>query len=80
MNSSNDNIHTASGVAQDKKVRVWVFGRGALLKSTLHFPPSADRKWKPIYVFATRLGKQMGAANSICTRVGPKHRDLFMGI
>ena len=79
MNSSNDNIHTASSVAQDKKVHTRVLGRGARSKSKLHFPPQADYNWKLINALATRLGKQMGEANSICTRVGPKHRDLGMG-
>ena len=78
MNSPNDNIHTASGVAQDKKVRVRALGRGACLKSKLHFPPEADRNRKPINAFATRLGRQTGAAHSICTRVGPKQRDFRM--
>ena len=38
MNSPNDNIHTASGVAQNKKVRVRASGRGARSKSKLHSP------------------------------------------
>ena len=79
MNSSNDNIHTASSVAQDEKVRVSALGSGARSKSKLHFPPQADRYWKPINAFATLLGRQIGAMQSICTRVGPKHRDLRMG-
>ena len=60
MNSSNDNINTASGVAQDKKVCVWALGRGARSKNKLHFPPQPDRNWKFINAFATRLGRQMG--------------------
>ena len=38
MNSPNDNIHTASGVAHDKKVRVWASGRRARLKSNYISP------------------------------------------
>ena len=66
MNSLNDSIHTALGVAQDKKVCVRAAGRGNRSKCKLHFPPKADHKWKPINAFATRLGRQMGAAHSIC--------------
>ena len=29
--------------------------------------------------FDTRLGRQMGTAQSILTRFGPKHRDLHVG-
>ena len=79
MNSPNDNIHTASGVVQNKKMRVRALGRGARSKSKLHSPPQADRYWKPINAFATCLGRQMGAAHSICTRIGSKQRDLCMG-
>ena len=67
------------GVTQDKKVHVWTLGRVARSKSKLHFSPQPDRNMKPINAFATRLGRQMGAANSVCTRVGPKDRDLRMG-
>ena len=73
MNSPNDNIHTPSGVAQNKKIRVRALGRTARSKSKLH--SSA----KPINAFATRLGRQMGTAHSICTRVGPKRQNLCMG-
>ena len=79
MNSPNDNIHIASGVAQDEKVCVWALGRGARLKSKLHSLPQADRNWKSINAFTTRLGRQMEAAHSVCTQVGPKHRDLRIG-
>ena len=54
-------------------------GRGAPSKSTVHSPPQTDRNWKPINTFATRLGRQMGAAHNIYTRVGPKQRDLRLG-
>ena len=47
MNSSNDNIHIALGIMQDKKVCVWALGRGACLKSKLHSPSQADHNWKP---------------------------------
>ena len=46
-------IHTASGIAQDKKVCVWALGRGAHSKSKLHFPLQVDLNWKPINAFAT---------------------------
>ena len=55
MNNSIDNIHIASGVAQDKKVRVRALGRGACLKNELHYPPQAERNWKSINAFATCL-------------------------
>ena len=67
MNSPNDNIHTASGVTQDKKVCVWALGRGDHLKNKLHSPPQTDHNWKPINAFAMHLGRQMVAAHSICT-------------
>ena len=74
MNSSNDNIHTVSGVAQDKKIHVRALGKGGRSKSKLNSFPQADRNWKPtvteINVFALRLGRKMGALHSICTRVG----------
>ena len=80
MNSSNENIHAASGVAQDKKIRVWAFGRAAASKSSyVYSPPQVDCNWKPINAFSTRLGRQKKAAHSICTRVGPKHRNLRLG-
>ena len=41
-------------------------GRKARLKSKLHSLPQADRNWKPINAFATRLGRQIGTAHSIC--------------
>ena len=72
-------IFSTSGVAQDKKVCVQALDRGRRLKSKLHSPPKADRNWKPISAFATRLGRQMRAEHSICTRVGFKHRDLCIG-
>ena len=79
MNSPNDNIYTASGVAPNKKLRVRALGIGARSKNKLHSPPQADRNWKPISAFATRSGRQMGALHSICTRVRPKQRNLCMG-
>ena len=72
MNSSNDNC-TALGIAQDEKVHIWALGRGSHSKSKVHSSPQADHNWKPINAFATHLGKKMGAAHSICTRVGSKH-------
>ena len=36
MNSSQDNIYTVSGVAQDKKLRVLALGRGVPSKRKLH--------------------------------------------
>ena len=64
---------------QDKKVCIGALGRGAHLKSKLHSSPQADYNWKPINAFATCLGRQMKAAHSICTQIGPKHQDLHMG-
>ena len=60
INSPNDNIYTALGVAQNEKFRVWALGKGARLKSKLHSLPQADRTWKPINVIATHLGKRLG--------------------
>ena len=48
MNSPNDNIHTASGVAQDKSVRVRALGTGVCSKYKLHSPLQAGRNWKHI--------------------------------
>ena len=47
MNRANDNIYTASGIAQDKKVRVQALGRGVRSKSKLH-SPQANHNWKLI--------------------------------
>ena len=79
MNSLNDNIYTASDVMQDKKVHTQALGRRIHSKSKLHSSSQADHNWKLINAFAMRLERQMGAAHSICTRVGPKHWSLFMG-
>ena len=38
MNSPNDNLHTASGVAHGEKFHFRALGRGARLKSKLHSP------------------------------------------
>ena len=57
MDNFNDNIHTASGIAQDKKVRVRVLGKGARSKSKLHSPPQAKHNWKPINTLATHFGE-----------------------
>ena len=38
MNNPNDNIHTASGVAQDKNVRIQAFGRGGRAKVSYILP------------------------------------------
>ena len=78
MNSPKNNIRTALGVAQDKKVRVRALGRGVRSKWKLYSPPQADHNWKPINAFATRLWRKIGAAHNIFTRVGPKHRGLCM--
>ena len=67
MNSLNDNIHTASGVAQNKKTCIWALGRGVHSKSKLHSPPKADCNWKTINAFAMSLRRQMVAAHSIYT-------------
>ena len=60
MNSLNDNTNAASGVAQNKngpRSSFWQKGRS---KSKLHFSPEADRNWKLINAFATRLGRKRG--------------------
>ena len=59
MNALNDNIYTASGIAQDKKVCVQALGRRSCSKSKLHSPLQADHNWKPINAFAMHLGRQM---------------------
>ena len=79
MESCNNNIHTASDGAQDKKVRVRVLGRGTRSKNKLQSPPQADRHRKPTNAVAKRLGRQMGAAHRKRTRVGPNCRDLAIG-
>ena len=78
MNNPNDNIHTALGIMQNKNVCIWALGRRVCSKSKLYSLTQVDHNWKPINVFATHLGRQRGAANSICTQVGPKHWDLCM--
>ena len=67
MNSSNENIHDASGITQDEKICIWALGREACLRSKLNFLPQANHNWKPIIAFPMHLGRQMGAAYSICT-------------
>ena len=52
---------------QGIKVNVQALGRVAYLKSKLYCPPQADSNWKPINAFTMCLGRQMGAAHSICT-------------
>ena len=76
MESCNNNIHTASDGAQNKKVCVRVLGRGIRSKSKLQSPTQADRHRKPTSAVAKRLGRQMGAAHKKRTRVGPNSRDL----
>ena len=63
MKSSNDNIHTALAIVQDKKLRIQALGRRAHLKSKLHFPSQADCNWKPINTFTMHLKRQMKAAS-----------------
>ena len=79
MESCNNNIHAASDGALDKKVRVQVLGRGIRLKNKLQSLPQADRHRIPTNAVAKRLGRQMGAAQRKCTRVGPNCRDLAIG-
>ena len=76
MESCNNNIHTASDDAHDKKVRIRVLGRGTRSKSKLQSPPQADRHRKSTNAVAKRLGRQVGAAHRKCTRVGLNCRDL----
>ena len=73
MNIPNDNIHTALGIMQNKNVCVWALGRRVCSKSKLYSLLHADHNWKPINAFAIHLERQMGAAHSICTQVGPKY-------
>ena len=70
-NSSNDNIHTASGIAQDKKVCIWALSRWGCSKSKLHSPPQADHNWKPINAIAMRLRKQMRAGTVSVLKLVP---------
>ena len=42
MNSLKDNIHTALGIMQDRKVCVWALDRGTCSKSKQHSLPQAD--------------------------------------
>ena len=60
MNTSDVHIYAALGVAQDKKVCVRALGREVRSKSKLNSSPEADRNWKSINAFATRLGRKMG--------------------
>ena len=60
INSSCYNIYTASGVAQDKKVRVRTLGRKNRLENKLHYILQADRNWKPINAFASVWGGKWG--------------------
>ena len=78
MESSNNNIHTASDGTQDKEFRVRVLGRGnnSKTKSKVQPFPQADRHRKPTNAVAKRLGRQMGAAYRKCTLVGPNCRNL----
>ena len=79
MESCNNNIHTSSDGAQDKKVRVRVLGKETRSKSELQSTPQADRHRKPTNAVAKRLGRQMGAAHRKRTRVGPNCQDVAIG-
>ena len=62
-----------------KRSAFGLWAEGPVRKVSCILPSQADRNWKPIDAFATRLGRQMRAAHISCTSVGPKHRDLCMG-
>ena len=64
---------------RNKKVRIRVLGGGTRSKNKLQFPPQADRHRKPTNVVAKRLGRQMGAAHTKYTLVGPNCRNLAIG-
>ena len=51
---------------------------GIEIRSTgkLQLPPQFNRQRKPINAVAKRLGRQMGSADKIRTRVGPNRRYL----
>ena len=68
-------LHRASH--RIKKVRVPPLGRGARSKVSFILPHKLTVTG-PINVFAKRLGEEKGAAHSICTLVGPKHRNFCM--
>ena len=57
MEICNNDIHTASNGAQDKKVHVRVLGGGTRLKNKLQSPPQADRHRKPTNAVAKRFGR-----------------------
>ena len=81
MNSWNDNIHTASGVAQDKKVRVQALSRGGRLKISYILPHNLNVTRNQLtHSLRVWEGKRGQYTISVCTRVGLKIRDLCMGI
>ena len=84
MCKTNENNHTASVVAQDKKDRVRVLGRGARSKNKRHSPPSASFIGSSTNVLATRLQRRRRAAQSIHTqgnvaRSRDKHHQMLVG-
>ena len=72
MNTQTNVDHTASFVARVTKERVRVLGRGIRSKNKRHSPPQAVRRRKPTNALAMRLGRQLEAAQSTCTREGTK--------
>ena len=73
MTTRNNVKDTASDVAQYKKVRVRVLGRGARSKSKRQSPPSAGPSGSSTNVLATRLERRRGAAQSNRTQDNVAH-------
>ena len=78
MNSQNDNIDTASGIAQDKKVHVQALSRGVHLKSKLHSTTQANHNWKPISAFAMHLGGKWGQHTVSILKLVPSRYMLIV--
>ena len=75
--------HTASVVAQNKKDRVRVLGRGTHLKSKRHFSP-ASPSGSSTNVSATRLERRSKTVQSNCTQsyvaqFQKNHHGLLLG-
>ena len=84
MKTRNNVNDTASDVAQYKKVRVRVLGRGARSKSKRQSPPSASHTGSSTNVPATHLERRRGTAQSNRTQenVAPSrvnHHKLLFG-
>ena len=73
MKARNNVNDTASDVAQYKKVRVRVLGRGARSKSKRQSPPSASHTGSSTNVPATHLERRKGTAQSNCIQGNVAH-------